>query len=249
MGEFDSAKPGSYMVMVTPGGGQAMIRTGVNIGYSDEFRDRETNDHAARIDRQAAGESKASRASCCRRCRKCRRTTNRPSKCCSRSWRSIRSGAICRRPSPARISGRGWCWSASCVFFADVFVRRVQVDFRWLAPFWARFAEVVLRRERHEAAPETMTRLRSRKAEVDRSLESQRAATRFEPDATIPIDPNAIAGRRSETDRTPVTATVRRPRQRPKPSSKTNTPRGCFKAKKKVWRRPRFESKTKEPRE
>src|SRR5262245_27586920 len=44
VGDFDSAKPGSYMVMVMPGGNQAPIRTGVNIGYSEEFRDRETNE-------------------------------------------------------------------------------------------------------------------------------------------------------------------------------------------------------------
>ena len=42
VGEFDSGKPGSYLISVRRAG-KAMIRTGVNIGYSDEFRDRETN--------------------------------------------------------------------------------------------------------------------------------------------------------------------------------------------------------------
>ena len=48
--------------------------------------------------------------------------------------------------------------------------------------------DIVLRRERHEAAPEMMSRLRSRKAEVDQSIESRRAATRFEPDAATSVD-------------------------------------------------------------
>ena len=59
----------------------------------------------------------------------------------------------------------------------------------------------MLRRERHEAAPETMARLRSRKAEVDRSIESRRAATRFEPDAAVPVDPNAIEAAEAQADR------------------------------------------------
>ena len=41
VGEFESGKPGSYLISVRAG--KAMIRTGVNIGYSNEFRDRETN--------------------------------------------------------------------------------------------------------------------------------------------------------------------------------------------------------------
>src|SRR5690606_39056983 len=42
-GQFDSVDPGSYMISLLPGGDQGMIRTGVNVGYSEEFRDRETN--------------------------------------------------------------------------------------------------------------------------------------------------------------------------------------------------------------
>ena len=66
--------------------------------------------------------------------------------------------------------------------------------------------DVVLRRERHEASPETMSRLRSRKAEVDQSIESRRAATRFEPDAAITVDPNALeAAEAKPTSVTPAT--------------------------------------------
>ena len=101
-----------------------------------------------------------------------------------------------RRDLPQAVASQDiWPWlvlAASCCFFADVFVRRVQINLQWLVPIWTRVLDIVLRRERHEAAPETMSRLRSRKAEVDQSIESRRAATRFEPDAAMPVDPNAI---------------------------------------------------------
>ena len=43
VGEFDAQKTGSYLLMLSPGPGTAPIRTGVNVPYSDEFRERETN--------------------------------------------------------------------------------------------------------------------------------------------------------------------------------------------------------------
>ena len=123
---------------------------------------------------------------------------------------------------------------AACgAFFGDVFVRRVQINLQWLVPVWTRTLDIVLRRERHVAAPETMSRLRSRKAEVDRTIESRRAAARFEPDAAAPIDPNAIeaAEARPTSDGTPAPAA-------PKPVAEAEgddyTSR-LLKAKKQVW--------------
>jgi hypothetical protein len=111
----------------------------------------------------------------------------------------------------------------------------VQVDWSWLAPFWARFAEVVLRREREAATPETMSRLRSRKAEVDRSIESQRAAARFEPDATIPIDPSAIQSAEAKRAEGPATVPLVRPKVEAESPEDAYTSR-LLKAKKQVWR-------------
>ena len=172
--------------------GQAMIRTGVNVGYSDEFRDRETNTPLLESIAELPAK-KGEPGKLLPPLPEVPEDARRPSRSCSRNWRSIRFAATCRRRWPARIFGRGWCWWRVVCFLADVFVRRVQVNFQWLVPIWTRFLDIVLRRERHEAAPETMSRLRSRKAEVDRSIESRRAATRFEPDAATPVDPNAIA--------------------------------------------------------
>ena len=145
VGEFDSAQAGQLPDLGHAAGDRRTIRTGVNVGYSDEFRDRETNTPLLESHRRAAGQARRSRASCCRRCRSCRKTPRRPSRSCSRSWRSTRSAATCRRRWPARISGRGSCWRRAAAFLRDVFVRRVQVNFQWLAPIWTRFVDVVLR--------------------------------------------------------------------------------------------------------
>jgi hypothetical protein len=143
-----------------------------------------------------------------------------------------------RRDLPLAVASQDiWPWLvllASCVFFGDVFIRRVQVDFRWLLPIWARFAELVLGRERQEPAAETMSRLRSRKAEVDRSLESRRAAARFEPDAVVPIDPSVIQAAEAKP-----TAPGAQPKPAPTPVAEaepedTYTSR-LLKAKKQVW--------------
>jgi hypothetical protein len=131
-----------------------------------------------------------------------------------------------------------WPWlvlAASCCFLADVFVRRVQINLEWLVPIWTRVLDIVLQRERHEASPETMSRLRSRKAEVDQSIESRRAATRFELDAAVPIDPNAIAAAEARP-----TLPAAPPTQAAKPVAETEqeddyTSR-LLKAKKQVWK-------------
>ena len=235
VGEFDSLGAGSYMIMVTPGAGQAMIRTGVNIGYSDEFRDRETNEMLLEsIAKLSAKEGEAGKLL-------------PPLPIVPEE--NDRADEVLgpqlsvdpfRRDLPPPVSTQDiWPWlvlAGSCIFFADVFVRRVQLDLRWLAPLWVRFAEIVLGRERHEAAPETMSRLRSRKAEVDRSIESRRAATRFEPDATVPIDPNALhAAEAKPTAPGAATIPIAKPVAAEVEQPDAYTSR-LLKAKKQVWR-------------
>ena len=145
-----------------------------------------------------------------------------------------------RRDLPQAIARQDiWPWlvlAASCLFLADVFVRRVQVSFEWLAPVWERFAQVVLRRERPVAEPETMSRLRSRKAEVSQSIESRRAATRFEPDAQIPVEPDAIrAAEAKPTAPGEQPSAVSRPPATAEEVPDDYTSR-LLKAKKQVWR-------------
>jgi hypothetical protein len=109
------------------------------------------------------------------------------------------------------------------------------VDLKWMVPIWTRFLDIVLRRERHVAAPETMARLRSRKEEVDRSIESRRAAARFEPDAALPVDANAIeaAEARPTAPGTPVAPAAKPVAEEEKEDSYTSR---LLKAKKQVWK-------------
>ena len=44
VGEFDSPESGSYFMMLSPGAGMAPILSGVNVPYSAEYLDRETNE-------------------------------------------------------------------------------------------------------------------------------------------------------------------------------------------------------------
>ena len=78
-----------------------------------------------------------------------------------------------------------------------------------------------------------MSRLRSRKAEVDRSIESRRATTRFEPDAATAVDPNAIESAEARpTAPAAPTATPTKPVAEGEQDDYTSR---LLKAKKQVW--------------
>src|SRR5690606_13189911 len=194
VGEFESMDPGSYMISLLPGGDQGMIRTGVNVGYSEEFRDRETN--LPLLETLASLEP----------------TGGKPGVVVGSETESMLTGDVrqvvnlieadpYRRDLPPAIASQSlWPYLvllAAAVFFADVFVRRVQMGFEWVAKAWDWVAENVLGRRKMETAPATMSRLQSRKAEVQQQLEARRAATRFE----APVDsgpasdgPSPLAG-------------------------------------------------------
>ena len=78
-----------------------------------------------------------------------------------------------------------------------------------------------------------MSRLRSRKAEVDRSLESRRAATRFEPDANVAVDPSVVAAAEARSTE-PGAPPKAPPKPVAEPEADDYTSR-LLKAKKKVW--------------
>lgn len=236
VGEFDSTSPGSYMVTVTPGAGQGMIRTGVNIGYSDEFRDRESNlpllETIASLSTQSGDAGKLLP----------------PLPVANASNAAVVLGPQLaidpfRHDLPKPVASQDiWPWlvlAASCVFFGDVFVRRVQFSFDWLAPIVNRIADIVLRRERHEAAPATMDRLRSRKAEIERSIESQRASTRFEIDADAQgeTDANAIEAHGTQAGEAGARSRDAQPRQPTvEEQAEDSYTSRLLKAKKQVWK-------------
>ncbi|MCC7476383.1 MAG: VWA domain-containing protein [Pirellulales bacterium] len=232
VGEFDSAQTGSYLISVRAG--QTMIRTGINVGYSDEFRTRQTNTPLL----ESIADLPAKKGEPGKLLPPLPELPTEAEKAAKKLQPQLAVNPY-RRDLPLAVSSQDiWPWlvlAASCCFFADVFVRRVQISFSWLVPIWTRFVDIVLRRERQEAAPEVMSRLRSRKQEIERSIESRRAATRFEPDQTGPVGPNALA----DAEAKPVIPTP--PSQQPsKPTTaepeqgETYTSR-LLKAKKQVW--------------
>jgi hypothetical protein len=77
---------------------------------------------------------------------------------------------------------------ASCLFFFDVFVRRVTVSFAWVGPLAVGVRDRLLGRPGRPDVEATMERLRSSKAEVTGQLEQKLAALRFEPTAETPGD-------------------------------------------------------------
>ena len=172
---FPAGDAGSYFVAINPGGGMPMIRTGVNVPYSDEFRDRQAND-------ELLTELAAIRPEGGRPGKKI--TPKGPDKePKSLMWADtfrFEPGDLVRASSSQDV----WQYvlMACCVlFFFDVFFRRVQVDLTWvpasIGRAWGR-----LRGLEVEAAPTPqIERLRSRKAAIGRKIEQLRTEARFEP--------------------------------------------------------------------
>ena len=152
IGEFDADKSGSYFLTVTPGPGKPPIRTGVNVPYSAEFRDRETNSELLELLADLNPEG------------------GKPGKLIpGNSEDSILSVNTFRRDLAPMISTRD-IWPlivlvTSCIFFCDVFIRRVNIGFEWVPPLWNRVKDSIMGREAPEE-DDRMERLRNRKKEV-----------------------------------------------------------------------------------
>jgi uncharacterized membrane protein len=231
VGEFESGNPGSYLISILAGKG--MIRTGMNVGYSDEFRDRETNEPLL----ESIANLPAKRGEPGKLLPPLPEVPDDAAKADQKLKPQLAVNPYRRDLQLAVATQDIWPWlvlAASCLFFTDVFVRRVQVNLEWLVPIWTRALDIVLRREKHEAAPEVMSRLRSRKAEVDQSIESRRAAARFEPDATVPINPDAVAAAEAKPTTAPAAnAQPARPVAEAEPEDDYTS--RLLKAKKQVW--------------
>ena len=186
IGEFDADKTGSYLLMVSPGPGKAPIRAGVSIPYSAEFRERETNEallsSLAHVVPKQGAPGKVIDAP----------LTLKPDE---RLAKLLETNAFRHDLAPATSSQGVWhllVLAGSCLFFFDVFVRRVTVSFDWVWPLAVRVRDRVLRRPSRPDVEATMERLRSRKAEVTGQLEQKRAALRFEPTSEVAADVDAL---------------------------------------------------------
>lgn len=182
VGEFDADKPGSYFVTIHTGSGGAPIIAGVTVPYSDEYKVRSTNrallEQLTSFSPKGGDKGRLFEADVLR----------------DELATLVAQNDPFRQDLPkARSSQDVWplvVLAASCLFFGDVFVRRVMVSWEWL---WVLMAW--LRKQLFGARPEDVVReerlerLRHRKAAVGGQLDERRAALRFEPqpDATPPI--------------------------------------------------------------
>jgi uncharacterized membrane protein len=137
LGEFDADKAGSYFVTISPGPGKAPILAGVNVPYSAEFRDFQTNmpllETLADDDAQGrpTGPARA-----------------RP------DWSAPVDALLSLdtfREGLRRAVSRRDVWPivlviVAAVFWGDVFIRRVTVHFYWIAPAFRWLVNRVLRR-------------------------------------------------------------------------------------------------------
>ena len=214
VGTFPVNEAGSYFVTINPGRGMAPLRTGVNVPYSDEFRDRGAND--ALLTELAAVRPK----------------DGPPGQLIENPAGPDATGKLLefntfRHDLPkAASSQEAWHWLllvAGCVFLGDVFIRRVHVHFAWLLPLLVRLGDFILRRQPVPAQPQYIERLKSRKAEVAGHLEqlARRRDSSCPPNRCLDLKPlDELAPPRLPN---PVRPRRRWPRRRKK---KNRTPSG-----------------------
>jgi len=174
VGEFPAAKAGSYFVSLSPGLPEmAPILCGVNVPSSNEFRDRTVNEFllgrlretvpkegqpGVLVDAGADSEAAASLATV---------------------------DSFRREGLPKAIHSRDvWheiVFCVGCLFFFDVFLRRVTVGFGWLVPLAGRVRTWAFGGSVPVSQPATIARLRGRKADIAGDIERLQMATRFGP--------------------------------------------------------------------
>jgi hypothetical protein len=223
VGSFPARDPGSYFVMVSPGAGMPPIRTGVSVPYSDEFRARATNQ--ALLAQLAALVPEG----------------GRPGQLILGPEQFDDLGPYLavntfRHDLPKGTNSQPiWFYLVlvgSCLFFFDVFVRRVQVGFAWVPALARRVGDRLFGRKAEPEPIEVIERLRSSKAQVDDRFEQLRAGARFEPSPEAPTDLDAIDQLRA--DEVPRRRAPAQPSLAPEPEEESYTDR-LLRAKKQAW--------------
>jgi uncharacterized membrane protein/Mg-chelatase subunit ChlD len=189
VGEFDADMAGSYLMAINTGMGGAPLLTGITVPYSAEYRERESNEMI--LTKLASYKPKGGLPGV-----RIDGPLNKD------SVPELVKQNDTFRPTLQKANSSQDIWPlflmvAGVLFLADVFVRRVQVNFEWVTPAAAWAWNRMLQREAAEPADERMERLRNLKATVSNQLDERRAAARFEPqvdDQTPARDPNEVLG-------------------------------------------------------
>lgn len=182
IGEFDANAAGNYFVTVNPGKRQGSddrfgpIRTGINVPYSSEFRERETNlallKQLASLKPRGGEEGRIATGD-----------LHDPDSLISKfdTFRHNLAKAISSQDA--------WQWFlvvGGVLFFADVLVRRVAISYEQIEPAFTFVRTRILRRPQTDQADTRLERLRSRKQEVRGDIDERRAAARFDPQPDAP---------------------------------------------------------------
>lgn len=182
-GSFDASTPGSYFVALSPGAEYGSVRTGLNVPYSAEYQDRETNDALLKSLASVTVGGEEGKI--------------HPVKfedAIPTDMEEVSKDKSTFRPSPIRPISTQDIWPVlmlltGCLFLTDVFVRRVAINFEWVKPL---VAQLVTGQEEVRESDDRMARLRSRKAEVSEELDERKAATRFEPSPDEEVDMSVL---------------------------------------------------------
>ncbi|MEO1619099.1 MAG: VWA domain-containing protein, partial [Planctomycetota bacterium] len=167
VGSFDADQAGSYLVNVMPGAGGAPLTTGVTVPYSEEYRVREAN--LSLIESLAEVQPSGGEAGVVMPALNSRVSEELV------DINSFRPGL-----SLARSIQDAWPWfvlAACCLFLGDVMVRRIALDFRWMAKAVARLRGA---ETSNEEAVTRLDALRKSKSQVSEDFEKRRASVRFE---------------------------------------------------------------------
>ncbi|MBW3599801.1 MAG: glutamine amidotransferase, partial [Planctomycetes bacterium] len=179
VGEFDATGDGNYFINITAPGDPdtedprpTVLQAGVNVPYSAEYRDRESNlaliTALARLTPEGGEPGKIIEGEIA----------------AGRIDDLLEIDTFRHNLPKARTSQDVWpllVLVAACLFFFDVAVRRVQIGLEWAMPAINWIREKVFRTEKVEPVDERLERLRRRKADIAANLEERRAAARFEP--------------------------------------------------------------------
>lgn len=167
--EVDVDKSGNYLFSVFPGEGYERLTTGVNVPYSSEYSDRETNlsflDTLVQFDVSDGEKGEVIRGEL------------------SEQGLDDLLAVNTFRPTLSTKVGIHDIWPflvvlCGTLFFLDVFVRRVAINFDFINDYVKKWTA-----KRNETEVESnISRLRSRKAEVEKQIEMRRAKSRFAPE-------------------------------------------------------------------
>lgn len=222
VGEMPATEAGSYLLAINPGKGpdgkqQAPLLTGVNVPYSAEFRERETNELL--ITTLASLKPKGGEAG-----------TKMPDFVPNKTSidQLIASVDTFRRTLPKAMSSKDiWPYIlliAAGIFLVDIAIRRITIHFYWVQPAVAYAWGRVMRRPQEAVRTEVMERLRSKKAAVTSQLDERRASSRFEPQ--VDADPATPARELGEVLNDATGGSSSAPQRPPQPGPQASQPGG-----------------------